>query len=315
MNYKRPLLTIALVLGLTGSAIQAATPTTSGTSSRGSFLDYFTSEKPIGATLSQGATYTIPTKMRSGAPGKMDVFQLETVVSYRKRWETNRLNLSLSYLHSDYDWSKGSPKYFDRINQLSLSGIYQHRFEGSNWGAYLIATTSMGSESGTSLTANTSYLTSAGASYAFSDNLTLSVGGLFISKPQESDRFFPIAFVEWTIDKHFSLRTFNGATLIYDVYADRELVLDFTAQYNSPSFRINRQYVSSVGALARPSVEAKSISASVGATYHIGGPFSLRGYVQGDFWREYKFRANNDKYMTLKGKPAMSFGLEVSARF
>ena len=319
MNPNAPLiilkrrLIILIASALTASAcLQAQQLTTSGT-----FLDVFSPEVPVGVTVGQGVSHTFDSNLKNGVPGDVSVTRLETTVSYRKAWEQNRLNVTFNYEYSDYDWSGGAPRFFGDTNSLSLNAIYQYQFDDSDWGAYMIGTVNLGAESGdVSLTSGDSYVASVGASYEFFKGFTLSFGALFISNPEQANQYWPVAFIDWRINEYLTLRTFNGATLVYDVFADTETVLDFTVQYNSRVVRLNAQPVPAVGpGNYNPAMEEESVSASAGVTHKFGGPFYVRGYVQGDFFREFEFRAGGNKYQTIKADPGISLGFEIGATF
>lgn len=286
--------------------------TTSGT-----FLDVFSPEVPLGFTLGQGVSYGFPTNLKDNVPGDLSILRAETSLSYRKRWEENSLNVTFNYEYSDYDWGGGAPSFFGSTNDLGLTAIYQHKFDASDWGAYLLGTARLGAETGdVSLTSGDSYFIGGGASYSFFKDLTVSFGALAIFNPEQATRVWPVAFIDWRINDHLQLRTFNGATLVYDIDADRETVLDFTVQYNSRIFRLNSQPIpTQAGVVTNPVVEEESVSATVGVTHRFGGPFYIRAFVQGDFFREYQFRANRNKYQTIKTDPGATVGFEIGANF
>ncbi|MBC2594728.1 hypothetical protein H5P28_10695 [Ruficoccus amylovorans] len=299
------------LLCVAAGTVSAQQLTTSGT-----FLDIFSPEVPLGLTIGQGVSYTLPSNLKSGATGEMDLLELETTLSYKKGWKDQRLNVTFDYGYSNYNWSNGAPDYFSDVSQLTLSAIYQYQFDASDWGAYVMASGSLGAESGNaSLTAGDSYTASFGASYEFFKNFSFSFGVLVISDLEQGVRYWPVAFLEWTINENLRLRSFNGVTLVYDVNADQETVLDFTVQYNSSSFQLNNQYIPTTGTYTNPAVEAQSVTAGVGITHRFGGPFYVRGYVQGDFMREYTFRAYRNKYQTIKAEPGATFGFEIGANF
>jgi hypothetical protein len=302
---------LALLAGLAAVSAHAQQLTTSGT-----FLDIFSPEIPVGVTVGQGVSHTFASGLKGGLPGEVDLTELQTTLSYKKGWKDNRLSVTFDYVYSDYGWSDGAPSYFSDINQIALSAIYQYQFEDSDWGAYVMASGSLGAESGdASLTDGDSYLFSVGASYEFFKNFTLSFGVLATADLQESVHYWPVAFIEWKVNDNLRVRSFNGVTVVYDVNADQELVLDATVQYNSSSFQLNRQFVPAVGGMTNPAVESRSVTAAIGATYRFGGPFYVRGFVQGDFFREYEFRAQRNKYQTIKAEPGATLGFEIGANF
>ncbi len=311
MRHRAHRYTFAAALTLAALSAHAQQLTTSGT-----FLDIFSPEVPVGVTIGQGVSYTVPSDLKNGVNGEMDLTELETTLSYKKGWKDNRLSITFDYTYSDYNWSNGAPSYFSDVSQISLSAIYQYQFEDSDWGAYAMASGSLGAESGdATLTSGDSYTASFGASYEFFKGFSFSFGVLIISDLQQAVRYWPVGFIEWRINENLRLRSFNGVTLVYDVNADQQTVLDFTVQYNSSSFQLNKQYVQAASSVVNPAVEASSVTAAVGVTYRFGGPFYVRGYVQGDFWSEYEFRANRNKYQTVKAEPTATFGFEIGASF
>lgn len=312
ITFKRLLPLILATSMFSAASLQAQQLTTSGT-----FLDAFSPEVPIGATLGQGVSHTFDSNLKNGVPGDVSVTRLETTLSYRKAWENSRLNVTFNYEYADYDWSGGAPRLFGDTNSLGLNAIYQQQFDRSDWGAYFIGSAQLGAEAGdVSLTSGDAYTASVGLSYAFFKDFTFSFGALMISNPEQAIRYWPVAFLDWRINQYLTLRTFNGATLVYDVFADTETVLDFTVQYNSSVVRLNSQPVPVVGpGNYNPAMEEESVSASVGVTHKFGGPFYVRGYVQGDFFREFQFRAGGNKYQTVKADPGISLGFEIGASF
>ncbi|QYY37340.1 hypothetical protein [Ruficoccus sp. ZRK36] len=310
MRHKK-LFAILTIVGLLTTGAQAQQLTTSGT-----FLDIFSPEVPVGITIGQGVSYAFPSNLKNGVNGDVSVMELETTLSYKKAWNENRLNVTFNYGYSDYDWSGGATSYFSDVNQIELSAIYQYQFEDSDWGAYAMASGSLGAESGdASLTGGDSYSASVGASYEFFKNFSFSFGVLVISNLEQSVRYWPVAFIEWKVNENLRVRSFNGITLVYDLNADQETILDFTVQYNSSSFQLNKQYVAAASSEVNPSVEAQSVSATLGVTHRFGGPFYVRAFAQGDFFREYDFRANRNKYQTIKAEPGATLGFEIGASF
>lgn len=300
-------LTAAILMLLTHSGLHAQT-----TSSGDTFLNFLTPQTNLGFNFTQGVEYDFGADLKSPGAGDLNILRANTGLTYTERFETAFFRVGASYEYSHYDWS--AVNYFDNVNNFGLNGIGNYTFEKDEpWGVFGLYALNWSAESGASYSEGFGYLVAIGPSYSLSRDLRVGLGIGVFGQPQQATRYLPIPTIDWTINKHWNIRTFNGATVTYDVHGDRDLRLDFTAQYDTRTFAIDSR--PPPGRVGNPVAEENSVILVFGATKQIGGPFFIRGYVEGVVYREFQFRTDRNKYLSFKTDPSFALGFQVGASF
>ncbi|WOO40566.1 hypothetical protein [Rubellicoccus peritrichatus] len=300
----------SLIIG----AIAASTPLNAQTISSGdSVLNFLSPQTPLGISISQGIENSFGSDLKSPGTGDLSILRLDTNLTYSKSYDLSFFRAGFTYEYSDYDWSNASP--FSKTNSFGLNGFGLHTFEKDRpWGVFGLASLRWGAEDNASLGEGFSFLGAVGPTYSFSKKLRIGAGLMVITQPQQATRYLPIVTLNWEINDHWSIRTFNGATVTYDLNADKETRLDFTVQYETRDFVLKTQ-TSPTGITDEPAVAEESVIVVFGVTQKIGGPFFVRAYLEGNLFREFELRADGNKYQTIKSDPAIGLGFQVGANF
>lgn len=105
------------------------------------------------------------------------------------------LTLSLNYTYSQYDFSSAAAP-FSSANGASALAFYTARIS-ERWGAFGIASASIGSETGASIWGGRTMLAGAGASYSFCESLTVGIGAMAYSRLDNTWLGLPVGFIDW----------------------------------------------------------------------------------------------------------------------
>lgn len=302
------------ILSLTiGAFLSSASLNGQSATGGDSVLNFLSPQTPLGISITQNLGYDFGSDLKSPATGDLSILRLDTTINYSKTYGTTFFRTGLTYEYSDYDWSNASP--FSKTNSFGLNGFVLHTFEKDRpWGVFGLTSLRWAAEDGASLGDGFSFLGAVGPAYSFSKKLRIGAGLMVITQPQQATRYLPIVTLDWVINDHWSIRTFNGATVTYDLNADKETRFDFTVQYETRDFSLTRQ-TSPTGITDEPAVAEESVIIAFGVTQKVGGPFFVRGYIEGNLFREFEFRADGNKYQTTKSDPSIGLGFQVGANF
>lgn len=160
----------------------------------------------------------------------------------------NRASLSLGVGQKDYDFTDGAAlgggEPWNRIREVSLSApIFFAPAERVQ--AIAIPSLRWNAESGASLADGRTEGILAGASYRFSDDLSVGPGFGWFSKLGGGGTAFPILLIDWDITDKFKLSTGRGLaasqgpglTLSYAV--TEQFQIGLTGRYESVRFRLD----------------------------------------------------------------------------
>lgn len=282
-------------------------------SSGDSVLNFLSPQTPLGLSLTQSISNSFASDLKSPGTGDLSILRLDTTLSYTKSYERSFFRAGFIYEYSDYSWSNASP--FDKTNSFGLNGFALHTFEKDEpWGVFGLASFRWAAEDDASISDGFSFLGAIGPAYSFSKDLRIGVGLMVITQPQQATHYLPIITLNWKINDHWSIRTFNGATVTYDLNADEETRFDFTVQYETRDFSLKTQNAV-IGLPGETAIAEESVVLIFGMTQKVGGPFFVRGYLEGVLLREFEFRADRNKYQTIKSDPAIALGFQVGANF
>jgi hypothetical protein len=163
-------------------------------------------------TLEGGAVSELDTSLDSG--GEFGVDRLVVDLSAARRYASGtRVGVSLSYGQSRYDFSNavqlGSSDPWGRIQQASLSASVFYALD-DRWTIYGIPSLRFDGENGVSFSDGDTLGLLAGASYRFSDRLTIGPGVGVFGELEDDTSLFPILIVDWKITDRLSLETGRG---------------------------------------------------------------------------------------------------------
>lgn len=262
----------------------------------------------MGITAEAAGEFALPADISDGLDGDVGVYSASANAKFQGAYNDRHfLTLSLGYSYWQYDFSSDNAP-FSSMNKTSALAFYTGRIN-ERWGAFAIAGASFGSQVGESMWGGRTVAAGGGASYSFSPDLTVGLGGLAYSRLDNTWIGLPVGFIDWKICDRLRLRTFSGAALFYDVFGDNSLVLNLTGEYCNSYYRLGER------AGNRRSVSDSYFQLSAGAAYN----FSQRAYVGacvgGNFGRELDMRTNSRSAEEIEIDSAPFFGLRAGVSF
>lgn len=146
--------------------------------------------------------------------GEIGINRYVVDLSTSRRYATGtRVGVSLSYGQSRYDFSGavklGSPNPWDRVQQASLSASVFYSLD-EHWTLYGIPSLRFDGENGVSFSDGQTMGLLTGASYRFSDRLTIGPGLGVFGELEDDTSLFPILIVDWKITDSLTLETGRG---------------------------------------------------------------------------------------------------------
>ncbi len=271
------------------------------------FFDQVASDWHLGYTADIMGTSAIPVDIDNSA-GNLGVYSSSASIKFQGiRKDKDFLDASIGYEYRYYDFSMNSAP-FSSMNLLTAQSFYSHRFS-DKWGAFGMGILNFGAESSANLSDGVRGFFGAGASYGFNDSFRMGFGLGAISRLENNWLPIPIVFLDWKISEKLSLKTFSGVALIYDVYGDGSLLLNFTAEYVNTEFRLKKydEY--------KRAVKDTYMAVSIGATYNFKSGLYISGSIGGNFFRELEFRKNGHSAEDLDIDSAPAFYLHIGKTF
>jgi hypothetical protein len=163
-------------------------------------------------TVEGGAVSELDASLDSGGEFGVDRYVVDLSAARRYASGT-RVGVSLNYGQSRYDFSNavqlGSSDPWGRIQQASLSASVFYALD-DRWTVYGIPSLRFDGEDGVSFGDGDTLGLLAGASYRFSDRLTIGPGVGVFGELEDDTSLFPILIVDWKITDRLSLETGRG---------------------------------------------------------------------------------------------------------
>lgn len=239
--------------------------------------------------------------------GDLSNYGATATLKFEAAKERHAFTFNLGYTYSYYDFSSD---YFDfsNTNKTFLRMFYTAKIS-EKWGAFGVFSGSTAASDNACFTDGLQGLFGLGASYCFNENLRLGLGVAAYSRLDNTWLPLPVGFLEWQINKSLSLRVFQGAALVWDVFENGELILNASAEYKNSYLRI-----ADYGNLKR-SVSDSSYQFTIGATYNFGKHLYASASVGGNFWRKLKFRTNSSSAEDIDVDAAPVFYLHLGYKF
>jgi len=193
--------------------------------------------------------------------------------------DRTRIGFSLGYGEDRYDFAgQGalaglSP--WERIRRAKVGASLFHQIN-DHWTAYALPSVQFDAEKGASLNDGRSLGLLAGASYKFSDSLTLGPGFGLFEQIEDDHSLFPILIIDWKITEDLSLETGRGFAasrgpgLQLRWRPDSSLEITAGARYEQSRFRLDDK-----GAAPDGVGEAEAVPFFLSAEYEVSPAFSL----------------------------------------
>ncbi len=258
-------------------------------------------------TLSGEAQYTPAATIREGGTGDLAVAEAKSNLVYTSISEKRFLQADLNYRYGHYDFSAASP--FKHLQNFGVAFLGRETFN-DDWSLMAMGTINWGAEAGASLDEGFHYSIMVGPAYQITDDINLYAGAFFRSRLQEQDQLIGIVGVDWRITERLRLRTFNGATLSYDLFGDKHTYVDLSGEYRVNQYAVNKRAPGLNRAL-----HERTVAATLGLSHWFNDIFAVRGFVEGQFLRRYQFRENGNSSNNFKVSNSVSFGFAGTLAF
>ena len=219
---------------------------------------------------------------------------------------------SLGYERRDY-YFHDTPAWFDDCQRTSAS-LYYERVINSDWTFLALAGGALSAEEDARWKDAATGHIGLGAKYKLSKDVSISGGFMVASKLSDGPRWLPYATLNWQITPHWSLRTSAGATLSYDVFADKMLCVELTGAWHGANFRL-RNATNETGSRKR-ALEGREGVFSLSVTKEFFKRFAyVRASVGGSFFTKYKIRSYGANIAEFETDPTLVLGIESGIRF
>ena len=263
-----------------------------------------------GFTVSQSFSHTFDSDVKDGGSGDVNISRAKTDISYENAIGEGKLNLGFNYEYSDYDFSR--PNTLDDTEVLGLAVKYSHKIN-EEWGVFgRLGSTWAYETDQSSMSDSQFYTISAGASYAWNEDLKLYFGLTFLERFEDNNTFLPLIGILWKIDERWTLKTANGATLFYDLTKDGKCMLDFGVRYEWRQYRLED---GALGDGRKAATVEKAFVGFAGLTHHFTDHFSLRGFFEISGDREFTGRSGGHDRGDVEADPAATVGLSLNLGF
>ena len=209
---------------------------------------------------------------------------------------------------SRYDFSGDTPDVTASIGDVTADrfGANLRRKMNEKWSMFGNADTTFNVADGVSWSDGQTYGGLVSFQRRVSDTFSFSLGLLARTRLEKRAMIFPIPGIDWKITKRLSLRTAQGATLSWQVDERRRWTADFTAGYESRSFRLDN------GGVA----DDRRVPVTLSLRYAPNPGLSVRAFAGMVFAQRIEFLdSEGDTVETVDADPAAVAGLSGSVRF
>lgn len=273
-----------------------------------SFFDEIVSDWHMGFTVDASTSVSVPVSISSGGSGDMGVYQASGVLKFQGVHNKKRfINIDAGYEYSRFDFS-GFKSDLASVDKPFARLFFQQNL-GENWSAYTVVLGAFSASQAASLSDGLNFFGGIGAGYSFCDALSVGVGVAAYRRMDRDWIALPMGYINWTINKHLSLRSFSGIALIYDVFADGKILLNFSFEYASNYVRLGKINGN------RHSVRDSYYQVAFGATYNFTQNLYASASVAGNFDRELVYRTSGAKSAELEIDAAPAFLLHIGYKF
>lgn len=278
LNQTKRILASSLgMLGVAGVAL--ANDTTSG---------YSGVETMEGPKLEQklqinpGFTYLSDADFDTSGFGDLNVWRFGIPARYTLETDPGDFSLGAFYEYSEYELGNWNEDF--EFNTLAFDAVWRSMLN-ENWGYFVYGGVTLAASTDESLGDGLTGVGGGGVRYVWSPNLSLGLGVVVASRLEDDAALLPIIALNWQINDRWNLRTLNGATLTYDLTADKKWQVDLGVRYQRREYRVDDD----------ASLTEKMVSGEVGATYRFNPSLAVRGFVGIAAGRNIEVRADDHK--------------------
>ena len=273
-----------------------------------SFFDEIVSDWHMGLSADFSTSAAIPSSISSGGNGDMGVYQAAGVIKFQGAHKNKRfLNVDAGYEYSYFDFSDFESN-FASTDKTFARLFFQQKID-DNWSAYTVVSGAFNAAQSADMSDGLNFFGGAGVGYAFNDSLSAGVGVAAYRRMDKDWMALPMGYINWTVNKHLSLRSFSGVALIYDVFADGRLLLNLSFEYLSNYIRLSK-----IDSRKR-SVRDSYYQVAAGVTYNITQSLYISASVAGNFDRELQYRTGGAKSGKIEVDCAPAFFGHIGCKF
>lgn len=257
---------------------------------------------PVAGTVEQ----RIPVSMRAGGSGTMRAWAYGGEISARRITEDFMAYGDFEYRRTDFAFSGPAP--FGDTDRYKLNAHVETAL-GDDWWLFTNGGLNLGAEREADLDDALSGRVAFGAKYRFIPEFSYYFGISVMTRLDRDPLIIPMTAFDLRFGK-WSARTLNGLVIAYDVNGDNDLVLDFSALYDTSDFRRTND-----AAGRGRVVEFQEVPVSFGITKAVGRHSFIRTYITAIAWSDYRFRTDGATTGDFQTDPGLIFGLSGGARF
>ncbi len=196
-----------------------------------------------GPSIKAGSVYNFTTDIEGGGSFAVNRYFVEAGLA--RLWRFDRMvSVSAGYGQDDYRFSGLGTDPWNNIDNFRV-GLFARWALDEQWVLFAGPSVRSYGEAGTDLDDALVGTFFGGASYRFSDRLTLGPGFMVAGQIEDSTRYFPVLLVNWNLTEKLSLETGGGfaatagpgLSMVYDFSKHWKFAV--TARYEKKRFRLN----------------------------------------------------------------------------
>lgn len=265
----------------------------------------------LGAVAEMVYEHDFSAGIKNTGNGELGVDHFGLGVKSSQDWGQNHLVSELAYTYINYDFT-GIASPFSSVNKLGGS-LYYTRDIDSQWGAFGYLAAGFAADTSASFTDGGQVALAAGSTYKFDQDLSVAVGPMFYTRPEDDTSWTLFAEANWKFLPQWELHAFAGdsygVTVAYDIFNDHQTVADASVEYNSHWFEI------SPVAAGNRSVNETDVVLKLGVRQLFWGNYFARGYVSMLLDREYQFHVNGNSASSADVEDSFGLGFELGLAF
>lgn len=255
--------------------------------------------------INPGFTYNAEADFDDSSMGDVSVWRLDIPARYTLTLEKGELALGGFYEYSEYDFSDLAGSGDQEFNTLAFDAVWKSMFN-DKWGYFLYGGIGMSSSTETCITDGFTGVGGLGGRYVVSPDLNFGLGVAVASQLEDDAAVLPIIIANWRINDQWNLRVLNGATISYDINAEKRIILDLGAKYQRRQYAMDENDTAAID---------KAVNIEFGATYNFSPTFGIRGFVGVAAARNIEIREDDHKLDDEDVDSAAYFGVRALFTF
>ncbi|VGO22201.1 hypothetical protein SCARR_04283 [Pontiella sulfatireligans] len=240
---------------------------------------------PLGWSTSVrgGSVYNFETDMDGGGNFSLHRYSVDAGLAYLFKAD-RMISLSVGYGLDDYDFSGVERQPWNNIENYRVSSFTRWALD-EEWSLFAIPSVRSYGEKGSSFDDTLTGAFIGGASYKFSDRLTLGPGFAVAGQIEDDARYFPVLLLDWKITERLSLGTGSGGAsssgpgLTLSYTASKQWIYELSARYERRRFRLDKNNRFAPGGVG----EDRNIPITGSITYQLYPGTSLSGIIGSSF--------------------------------